>query len=59
MQYVPLIGHLTVTELKTRHFTALLKGIEEKGLLEVAPRTRLGKRLITDAIPAASKCENS
>jgi integrase len=36
----PVIGHLPVTELKTRHFTALLKGIEEKGLLEVASRTR-------------------
>lgn len=28
------------TELKPRHFIALLKGIEEKGLLEVASRTR-------------------
>jgi integrase len=36
----PIIGHLPVTELKTRHFIALLKGIEKKGLLEVAARTR-------------------
>ena len=32
----PVIGHLSVSELKPR----LLKGIEEKGLLEVASRTR-------------------
>ena len=36
----PTIGHLPVTELKSRHFIELLKGIEEKGLLEVASRTR-------------------
>lgn len=36
----PIIGHLAVTELKTRHFIDLLKGIEKKGLLEVAARTR-------------------
>ncbi|ATA18133.1 integrase [Gibbsiella quercinecans] len=36
----PAIGNQPITELKTRHFTALLKGIEEKGLLEVASRTR-------------------
>lgn len=36
----PIIGHLQVTELKTRHFIDLLKGIEKKGLLEVAARTR-------------------
>lgn len=36
----PVIGHLFVTELKPRHFIDLLKGIEEKGLLEVASRTR-------------------
>lgn len=36
----PVIGHLPVTELKTPHFIALLKGIGEKGLLEVASRTR-------------------
>ena len=36
----PIIGHLPVTELKTRHFIDLLKGIERKGLLEVAARTR-------------------
>ncbi|HBS6998950.1 TPA: tyrosine-type recombinase/integrase [Klebsiella pneumoniae] len=36
----PVIGHLSVTELKPRHFIGLLKGIEEKGLLEVASRTR-------------------
>ncbi|EOY9168123.1 TPA: tyrosine-type recombinase/integrase [Raoultella ornithinolytica] len=36
----PVIGHLSVTELKPRHFIDLLKGIEEKGLLEVASRTR-------------------
>ncbi|HCA9524853.1 TPA: tyrosine-type recombinase/integrase [Klebsiella variicola subsp. variicola] len=36
----PVIGHLSVLELKPRHFIDLLKGIEEKGLLEVASRTR-------------------
>ncbi|MGX9858127.1 tyrosine-type recombinase/integrase [Enterobacter hormaechei subsp. steigerwaltii] len=36
----PVIGHLSVTELKPRHFIDLLKSIEEKGLLEVASRTR-------------------
>ncbi|MDI0571908.1 tyrosine-type recombinase/integrase [Escherichia coli] len=36
----PAIGHLPVTELKSRHFIELLKGIEEKGLLEVASRSR-------------------
>ncbi|RBP61310.1 integrase [Brenneria salicis ATCC 15712 = DSM 30166] len=36
----PVLGHLSITELKTQQFTALLKGIEEKGLLEVASRTR-------------------
>ncbi|MGP2470156.1 tyrosine-type recombinase/integrase [Ewingella americana] len=36
----PVIGHLSVTELKPRHFIGLLKGIEEKGMLEVASRTR-------------------
>lgn len=36
----PIIGHLPVTELKPRHFIVLLKGIEQKGLLEVAARTR-------------------
>lgn len=36
----PTIGHLPVTTLKTQHFTALLKVIEEKGFLEVASRTR-------------------
>ncbi|HEI8720239.1 TPA: tyrosine-type recombinase/integrase [Serratia marcescens] len=36
----PVIGHLSVTGLKPRHFIDLLKGIEEKGLLEVASRTR-------------------
>lgn len=36
----PVIGHLPVTELRTPHFIALLKGIGEKGLLEVASRTR-------------------
>ncbi|EJN4670507.1 integrase arm-type DNA-binding domain-containing protein [Salmonella enterica] len=36
----PVIGNMRVTDLKTPHFTALLKGIEEKGLLEVASRTR-------------------
>jgi hypothetical protein len=35
-----VIGHLSVTELKPRHFIDLLKGIEGKGLLEVASRTR-------------------
>ena len=36
----PKIGHLPVTELKARHFIDLLKGIETKGLLEAASRTR-------------------
>ncbi len=36
----PVIGHLSVSELKPRHFIDLLKGIEVKGLLEVASRTR-------------------
>ncbi len=36
----PVIGHLPVTKLKPRHFIDLLKGIETKGLLEVAARTR-------------------
>ena len=36
----PVIGNLPVAELKPRHFIDLLKGIEEKGLLEVASRTR-------------------
>ena len=36
----PALGHLSVTELKPRHFIGLLKGIEQKGLLEVASRTR-------------------
>ncbi len=36
----PVIGPLPVTELKPRHFIDLLKGIEAKGLLEVASRTR-------------------
>lgn len=33
---VPVIGHLSATELKRRHFIELLKIIEEKGLAEVA-----------------------
>ncbi len=36
----PVIGHLPVTELKPRHFISLLRGIEQKGLLEVAARAR-------------------
>ena len=36
----PVIGNLPVSELKPRHFIDLLKGIEVKGLLEVASRTR-------------------
>ncbi|MEI7063646.1 integrase arm-type DNA-binding domain-containing protein [Dickeya zeae] len=36
----PVIGHLPVTELKPRHCIDLLRGIEKKGLLEVAARTR-------------------
>lgn len=36
----PTIGHLPVTLLKTQHFTALLRVIEDKGFLEVASRTR-------------------
>ena len=37
---LPVIGEMPVTQLKAKHFTTLLKGIEEKGLLEVASRTR-------------------
>ncbi|EMY0337505.1 tyrosine-type recombinase/integrase [Escherichia coli] len=36
----PVIGNLPLSELKPRHFIDLQKGIEEKGLLEVASRTR-------------------
>lgn len=36
----PVIGHQPVTSLKAQHFTALLKGIEGNGLLEMASRTR-------------------
>ena len=36
----PVIGNLPVAELKPRHFIDLLKGIEQKGLLEVAARSR-------------------
>jgi integrase len=36
----PIIGDMPVNALKTHHFSVLLKGIEEKGLLEVASRTR-------------------
>jgi len=36
----PVIGRLPVTELKVQHFINLLKGIENKGLLEIASRTR-------------------
>ncbi len=36
----PVIGTMSVSELKPRHFITLLKGIEEKGLPEVASRTR-------------------
>lgn len=36
----PVIGHLPISELKPRHFIDLLKGIEQKGLPEVAARTR-------------------
>ena len=36
----PAIGHLPVTQLKTQHFMALLRVIEDKGFLEVASRTR-------------------
>ncbi|WOY03702.1 tyrosine-type recombinase/integrase [Dickeya fangzhongdai] len=36
----PVIGHQPVTELKPRHFIDLLRGIEKKGLQEVASRTR-------------------
>lgn len=34
------IGHLPTTLLKTQHFTALLRIINDKGFLEVASRTR-------------------
>lgn len=34
------IGHLPTTLLKTQHFTALLRIIDDKGFLEVASRTR-------------------
>ena len=36
----PVIGYLSVLELKPRHFIELLKGVAGKGLLEVASRTR-------------------
>lgn len=36
----PVIGHLPVSELTPRPFIDLLKGIEDKGLLEVASRTQ-------------------
>lgn len=36
----PVIGHMPVTMLKTQHFTALLKVIENNGFLEVASRAR-------------------
>ncbi|WP_420843500.1 phage integrase central domain-containing protein [Lonsdalea britannica] len=36
----PAIGNHPITELKTRHFTALLKGTEKNGLLEIASRAR-------------------
>ncbi|EAA3840645.1 DUF4102 domain-containing protein [Salmonella enterica subsp. houtenae] len=36
----PAIGHLPVTMLKTQHFTALLRVIEDKGFLEVVSQTR-------------------
>lgn len=36
----PAIGHIPVTLLKTQHFRALLKVIEDKGFLEVVSRTR-------------------
>ncbi len=36
----PVIGHLPVAEPKSRHFIDLLKGIEQKGLLEVTVCTR-------------------
>ncbi|EHR1568151.1 integrase, partial [Salmonella enterica] len=36
----PAIGHLPVTTLKTQHFTALLRVIEDKGFLEVVSQTR-------------------
>ncbi|AIR06993.1 hypothetical protein JT31_20915 [Cedecea neteri] len=35
-----VIGHRSVTEIKTRYFIKLLKGIKEKVLLEVTSRTR-------------------
>jgi len=35
---LPVTGHLPVAKLKPRHFIDLLKSIEQKGLLEVAPR---------------------
>lgn len=59
----PVIGNLPVSELKPRHFIDLLKGIEEKGLLEVAScmrqhlsnimRHAVHQRLI-DSNPAAN-----
>lgn len=36
----PAIGHRSVTSLKAKDFTALLRVIEDKGFLEVASRTR-------------------
>lgn len=39
-QIFPIIRHLLITELKTRHFIDLVKGIEKKDLLDVATHTR-------------------
>ena len=55
----PVIGNLPVSELKPRHFIDLLKGIEEKGLLEVASRTRqhlsnIMRHAVIDTNPAAN-----
>ncbi|HCR1139957.1 TPA: integrase arm-type DNA-binding domain-containing protein [Klebsiella aerogenes] len=36
----PAIGHRSVTSLRAKDFTALLRVIEDKGFLEVASRTR-------------------
>ncbi len=57
----PVIGLLPVTLLKTQHFTALLKDIEERGFLEIASRTRqrlcnimhyAAQRVLTENNPA-------
>lgn len=58
----PVIGHLPVAELKPRHFIDQLKGIEQKGLLEVAARIcpgllQLHRNFLSLFISMANKAE--